>query len=113
MTRSIFTFIALLFAYTEISAQDGERYLTRPMPDSWSNNEEPSLIPPDNNLWWQNFGDTQLDSLIALATERNYSVLGAIENMKRAKAVWRQAQSNLQVLAEVRQMPMALATAVM
>ncbi len=95
MTRSILTFFALLFAFTEISAQEGENFLARPLPDNWSYSEETSPVPPDNNLWWQNFGDTQLDSLISLATERNYSVLGAIENMKRAKAVWRQAQSNL------------------
>ena len=71
MTRSILTFFALLFAFTEISAQEGENFLARPLPDNWSYSEETSPVPPDNNLWWQNFGDTQLDSLISLATERN------------------------------------------
>ena len=95
MTRSIFTFLILLVAFTEATAQDGEKFLSRQLPDSWSSNESITTTPPDNNLWWQTFGDAQLDSLITVATERNYSVLGAIENMKRAKAVWRQAQSNL------------------
>ncbi len=79
----------------EATAQDGEKFLSRQLPDSWSSNESITTTPPDNNLWWQTFGDAQLDSLITVATERNYSVLGAIENMKRAKAVWRQAQGNL------------------
>ena len=95
MTRSIFTFLILLVAFTEATAQDGEKFLSRQLPDSWSSNESITTTPPDNNLWWQTFGDAQLDSLITVATERNYSVLGAIENMKRAKAVWRQAQGNL------------------
>ena len=95
MTRPIFTFLILLVAFTEATAQDGEKFLSRQLPDSWSSNESITTTPPDNNLWWQTFGDAQLDSLITVATERNYSVLGAIENMKRAKAVWRQAQGKL------------------
>lgn len=95
MTRPIFTFLILLVAFTEATAQDGEKFLSSQLPDSWSSNESITTTPPDNNLWWQTFGDAQLDSLITVATERNYSVLGAIENMKRAKAVWRQAQGKL------------------
>lgn len=76
-------------------AQQSERYLNEPLPEKWEYNGLYEQTLPENDLWWQNFEDTRLDSLINVAIMRNPSVLAAIENMKRAKAVWRQAQSNL------------------
>lgn len=86
----------LLFLSLAIArAQQGERFLSEPLPDSWQEGEYFEQTTPENDLWWQNFEDAQLDSLINIAVMRNPSVLSALENIKRAKAVWRQAQSNL------------------
>lgn len=86
----------LLFLSLAIArAQQGEGFLSEPLPDSWQEGEYFEQTTPENDLWWQNFEDAQLDSLINIAVMRNPSVLSALENIKRAKAVWRQAQSNL------------------
>ncbi|MBQ8269920.1 MAG: TolC family protein [Bacteroidaceae bacterium] len=93
MTRSIFVFFILLLAAPTTKGQDGEKFLTYSLPDSWNDNSYAEQTMPDNDLWWRNFEDAQLDSLITVATRQNFSALAAIENIKRAKAVWRQAQS--------------------
>ncbi len=93
--RYTLLFILLFSTISITKAQQGERYLTEPLPDSWEKSDFFEQTTPENDLWWQNFEDSQLDSLINVAIMRNPSVLAAIENMKKAKAVWRQAQSNL------------------
>ena len=94
MTRT--SAIILLCCYAiGIHAQDNERIIDN-LPDTWGKQGElfdQSLSPDD--LWWQNFEDPQLDSLITTAIEKNLSVLSAIEKINKAKAVWRQAQSPL------------------
>lgn len=93
--RFILLLIILFFSFVMAKAQQGESYLKEPLPDSWEHSGLFEQTMPENDLWWQNFEDTRLDSLINVAIMRNPSVLAAIENMKKAKAVWRQAQSNL------------------
>ncbi|MBQ8366020.1 MAG: TolC family protein [Bacteroidaceae bacterium] len=93
--RSILLFLTFLSLCSAIKAQTGENYLNEPLPHNWDVSGPFEQTTPENDLWWQNFKDTKLDSLINVAIMRNPSVIAAIENMKRAKAVWRQAQANL------------------
>ncbi len=95
MRRSIFLFFVPLLAASAAQGQDGGQYLTYTLPDEWSTNSYAEQTMPDCDQWWRNFDDAQLDSLIEVATRQNFSALAAIENIKRAKAVWRQAQSAL------------------
>ncbi|MBR5455601.1 MAG: TolC family protein [Bacteroidaceae bacterium] len=101
-------FISLMFllttAITAIAQQDttqGHRshaesgYLAEPLPHKWSDGEFfDQTLPPDDD-WWRNFGDPVLDSLISVASVSNYSVLAAMENIRKARAAWRVAQSRM------------------
>ena len=76
-------------------AQQAEKYLARPLPEAWQ--EQDALfqqVLPKDDQWWKSFGDATLDSLITLAMNRNYSVLMAVNRMDQAKASLRVAQSN-------------------
>ena len=76
-------------------AQQAEKYLVRPLPEAWQ--EQDALfqqVLPKDDQWWKSFGDATLDSLITLAMNRNYSVLMAVNRMDQAKASLRVAQSN-------------------
>ena len=95
MTRFTLTLATLLTLASTTTAQQGEAYLSQPLPQEWEKEEIFTQALPCDDLWWKNFDDTKLDSLITLATERNPSALAAIEKMKQARAVWRQAQSPL------------------
>lgn len=101
-------FISLMFllttAITAMAQQDttqGHRshaesgYLAEPLPHKWSDGEFfDQTLPPDDD-WWRNFGDPVLDSLISVASVSNYSVLAAMENIRKARAAWRVAQSRM------------------
>lgn len=101
-------FISLMFllttAMTAMAQQDtklelrskGESgYLAEPLPYKWSDGEFfDQTLPPDDE-WWRNFGDPVLDSLISVAGAGNYSVLAAMENIRKARAAWRVAQSRM------------------
>lgn len=101
-------FISLMFllttAMTAMAQQDtklelrstGESgYLAEPLPHKWSDGEFfDQTLPPDDE-WWRNFGDPVLDSLISVAGTGNYSVLAAMENIRKARAAWRVAQSRM------------------
>lgn len=94
--KRFLTILLILPLYSIVlRAQKSEEYLFTPLPAEWSGYDSPLQSIPSDDLWWQNFNDSTLDSLINTAVMYNCSVLSAIENMKRAKAVWRQAQSNL------------------
>ena len=83
--RLFLLLITLQTALIVAQAQQGADYLKEPLPDGWQEGELFEQTPPENDLWWQNFEDTQLDSLINVAIMRNPSVLAAIENMKKAE----------------------------
>ena len=76
------------------SAQ-GRVAVTEPLPDSWSEGELFYQTLPVDDGWWRNFNDPVLDSLITVASSSNYSVLAAMENIRKARAAWRSAQGNL------------------
>ena len=69
--------------------------VTEPLPDSWSEGELFYQTLPVDDGWWRNFNDPVLDSLITVASSSNYSVLAAMENIRKARAAWRSAQGNL------------------
>ena len=77
------------------SAPQGAATIASPQPDNWSKGELFNQTLPVDDEWWRNFNDPVLDSLIAVASNSNYSVLAAMENIMKARAAWRSAQSNL------------------
>ena len=101
---SILLFIMLLAVGNAVAqqnaGQDGstlqsEVVIGEPQPDSWSKGELFYQTLPVDDEWWCNFNDPVLDSLITVACGNNYSVLAAMENIRKARAAWRSAQSNL------------------
>ena len=76
-------------------AQQGEEFIDSALPDGWNNGDcFDQTIPPEDE-WWQNFEDPVLDSLILYASENSYSVLGAIENIRKARAAWNIARGKM------------------
>lgn len=101
-----------------VTAQNGNRYLEKPLPRGWGNTVIPNskTVPTstgtansttasaDDNLfsgqilpvddqWWKAFNDPVLDSLISVASGENYSVLAAIDRMEQARASLRMERS--------------------
>ena len=77
------------------SVLQGEILTEEPLPDSWNERVVFNQTLPVDDEWWRRFNDPVLDSLIAVASNSNYSVLAAMEKIKKARAAWRSAQSNL------------------
>lgn len=95
MKRFYFLLLLSLAAVLRTNAQQGGEYLENSLPQEWSDGEYfDQTLPPDDE-WWLNFNDPVLDSLIVTACNSNYSVLAAMQNIKKARAAWRVAQSNL------------------
>ena len=95
MMRVSFLFLFLLACVAGAVAQQGERLLEKPLPQWWNDGEFFDQTLPPDDTWWLNFDDPVLDSLIVTACENNFSVLGAMENIRKARAAWRKAQGNL------------------
>lgn len=100
----ILLFIILMAAGKVTAQQDeeqgrsvlqGEILTEEPLPDSWNERIVFNQTLPVDDEWWRRFNDPVLDSLIAVASNSNYSVLAAMEKIKKARAAWRSAQSNL------------------
>ena len=67
--------------------QRTEKLLNVPLPEHWQ--EEDAMFQqqlPVDDHWWKSFQDAKLDSLIALAVDRNYSVAMAINRIAAARA---------------------------
>ena len=101
---TILLFIILMTADKIAAQQDGEQgrsvlqgeiLIEEPLPGSWNERIVFNQTLPVDDEWWRRFNDPVLDSLIAVASNSNYSVLAAMENIKKARATWRIAQSNL------------------
>ena len=69
--------------------------IEKPLPEGWNDGEFFFQTLPVDDEWWLNFNDPVLDSLISVACNSNYSALAAMENIRKARAAWRSAQSNL------------------
>lgn len=88
MTRFSFLLLFTLAPVVSAVAQRGEEILESQLPPEWNNGDYfDQTLPPDDE-WWRNFNDPVLDSLIMYASENNYSALGAIENIRKARAAW-------------------------
>ena len=80
------SFLLFLSTVTAVG-QTVNRYLNTPLPKEWEESGEvfQQTLPVDDH-WWKSFQDTRLDSLIALAVDRNYSVAMAINRIAAARA---------------------------
>lgn len=89
--------LALIFTFTisEMRTQTKDVYSWEEFSRHKGKSELFGQKFPAQENWWSIFGDTLLDSLIAIAAERNHSVLTAIENMRIARAAWRMERSQL------------------
>lgn len=63
------------------------------LPDRWKYVSDCIQTVPTDDRWWQSFHDPVLDSLIALAIDRNYNVNAAIRRMEIARQSVRQARA--------------------
>ena len=95
MLLSVEVTLAQQSAGQDGNALQSEVIIGNPLPDRWSDGEYYTQRLPVDDEWWLNFNDPVLDSLIAVAGESNYSVLAAMENIKKARAAWRVSQSKL------------------
>ena len=99
--------LLLLCLCSAATAQNGDRYLEKPLPRSWGSTAIPSStaasadtnlfsgqILPVDDQWWKAFNDPMLDSLISVASGENYSVLAAIDRMEQTRASLRMERSN-------------------
>lgn len=90
--------MSLLFSLSTVTAiaQTANRYLNAPLPKEWEESGEvfQQTLPVDDH-WWKSFQDTKLDSLIAIAVDRNYSVAMAINRISAARSNLWIERSNL------------------
>lgn len=91
MKKRAYTLLCAVLLAAATTAQ--EKYLAEELPEEWSAEDYFDSSAPDDNAWWHIFGDERLDSLIDEAGKRNFTVTAAIENIRTAKAQWRQAQA--------------------
>lgn len=91
--------LLMLFISSAMWAQKAGRYLEKPLPQGWGTDTAHAIpgedalfgsqIQPIDDKWWKAFDDSALDSLISVASTKNYSVLSAIDRINMAKANWR------------------------
>lgn len=95
MNIRVWCFSLLLLLTSAAFAQSADYYLDTPLPQNWEERGEVfrQTLPVDDQ-WWRSFGDAILDSLIAVAVDRNYSVLTAIDRMNMARANLQIERSN-------------------
>lgn len=96
--------LLILCLSSAVWAQKSNRYLEKPLPQGWGTDMAHAIpggdnlfigqIQPVDDKWWKAFGDSMLDSLIAAASTRNYSVLSAIDRVDMAKANLRIERGN-------------------
>ena len=81
--------VSLLLFLSTVTAvgQTVNRYLNTPLPKEWEESGEvfQQTLPVDDH-WWKSFQDTRLDSLIALAVDRNYSVAIYCQSNQRVQS---------------------------
>ena len=91
---TIALFISVMTGVTSAQSRgDDSRYLRQPLPERWSFTQEVSQTLPSDDPWWKSFGDSTLDSLIAMGIDNNYSVSEAVHRREIARLAIRQAQS--------------------
>ncbi|MCM1348159.1 MAG: efflux transporter outer membrane subunit [Firmicutes bacterium] len=94
-------FQPLLFALVALAALIPGRGYAAPdiptladsVPERWQYITKNLQTVPTDDRWWQSFSDPVLDSLIAIAVDRNYNVLAAIHRIEMARQTVRQTRS--------------------
>ena len=95
MMRFYSLLLLFLTPFAGAVAQQGEVFIDSALPEGWNNGDcFDQTMPPDDE-WWLNFEDPVLDSLILYASENSYSVLGAMENIRKARAAWNIARGKM------------------
>lgn len=87
--------LLLFLSTTGVVGQTINSYLKTALPKVWEESGEvfQQTLPVDDH-WWKSFRDNKLDSLIALAIDRNYSVAMAINRITVARANLGSARGN-------------------
>ena len=95
MMRFYSLLLLFLTPFAGAVAQQGEVFIDSALPEGWNNGDcFDQTMPPDDE-WWLNFEDPVLDSLILYASENSYSVLVAMENIRKARAAWNIARGKM------------------
>lgn len=81
------------FCVSLIKAVAVEPTVADSMPERWQYVSENMQSVPTDDRWWQSFGDPVLDSLIAMAVDRNYNVMAATSRIEVARQAVRQSQA--------------------
>lgn len=95
MTKFYFLLLFILVPVASLLAQQEEELVDGALPQMWNNGDYFDQTMPPDDKWWRNFDDPVLDSLIMYASENNYSALGAIENIRKARAAWNTARGRM------------------
>ena len=86
MKAILFFLVSLLLPFGVARAQQAETLLAAPIPQEWAEEGDVFLqTMPVDDAWWEAFGDPVLDSLIAVASERNLSLEEALLRMEQAR----------------------------
>ena len=83
--------VALAFVAFPLPAQ--ERISPDDMPSQWAYATGFDQTVPTDDAWWRSFGDTMLDSLIAIGVDRNYDIAMASRRIEIARQGVRQARA--------------------
>ncbi len=84
-------FAVLAFVAHPSPAQ--ERIAGDEMPSRWAYAAGFDQTVPTDDAWWHSFGDSMLDSLIAIGVDRNYDIAMAARRIEIARQGVRQAQA--------------------
>ena len=79
----------LTYAYGQNKRNAGQKYLTRPLPQTWEADTLFLQQQPIEGKWWSELQDSQLDSIIGLALQNNQDLLAAADRIRAAHATLR------------------------
>ena len=97
--RNLFHILSIICSTAAINIpitaqdKDASQYLRDDMPREWAYSPVIEQILPSDDKWWDNFNDSQLDSLIAEGISNNFNVLIAIHRIKMAESQIKQASA--------------------
>lgn len=80
-------------AFMAFPSQAQERFDADDMPSRWAYTTDFDQTVPTDDAWWRSFGDSMLDSLIAIGIDRNYDIAMAARRIEIARQGVRRAQA--------------------
>lgn len=96
-THHVFQLLTILscVAATADAQEIREMYLERALPEQWSYQPVAEQTLPADDIWWRDFGDATLDTLISMGETNNFDldmaarrVAQAAQSVRAAKAAW-------------------------